>query len=62
MVHYEWTCIIKYKTYGSIDNKKACIVAKLFSEVKSIIYYKIFSHVAKMYSKCLVLSLISSQG
>ena len=55
-----WVYKTKFGPDGKVDRHKAHLVAKGFSQVEGIEYTKTFSHVAKMNSSCLFLSLAAS--
>lgn len=55
LVRYKWVYHTKYAADGSIDQYKACLVAKGFSQVEGIDYYETFAPVAKINSIHLVL-------
>jgi hypothetical protein len=59
-VRCKWVYITKYASDGSIERHKNWLVSKGFSQVEGIDYNENFSHVAKMNSIHLVLSLASS--
>jgi hypothetical protein len=56
----KWVYRTKYASDGSVERHKAWLVAKVFSLVEGIYYNETFSHVAKMNSILLVLSLSTS--
>jgi len=56
----KWVYRTKYASDGSVEIHKAQLVAKLFSQVEGIDYNETFSHVSKMNSIHLVLSLAAS--
>eukprot|EP00253_Pinus_taeda_P026194 PITA_26194 len=60
LVRCKWVYKTKYGPYGKVDKHKAHLVAKGFSQVEGIDYTETFSHVAKMNSIYLVLSLVAS--
>jgi hypothetical protein len=60
LVRCKCVCITKYASYGSVERHKAQLVSKGFSQVEGIDYNDTFSHVSKMNSICLVLSLAAS--
>ena len=57
LVRCKWVYKTKYASDGSVERRKAMLVAKGFSQVEGIDYSETFSPVAKMNSTCLVLSL-----
>jgi hypothetical protein len=56
----KWVYRTKYASDESVERHKARLVAKVFSQVEGIDYKETFSHVAKMNSIRLVLSLVAS--
>jgi hypothetical protein len=60
LVRCKWVYRTKYASDGSVEGNKARLIAKGFSQVEGIDYNETFSHVAKMNSICLVLSLLAS--
>ena len=60
LVRCRWVHKTKYGPDGKVERHKARLVAKVFSQVEGIDYIETFSHVAKMNSICLVLSLAAS--
>jgi hypothetical protein len=60
LVRCKWVYRTKYASDGSVERHKARLVAKVFSQVEGIDYHETFSHVAKMNSIYLVLSLVAS--
>ena len=60
LVRCRWVYKTRFGPNGKVDRHKARLVAKGFSQVEGIDYTKTFSHVAKMNSICLVLSLVAS--
>jgi hypothetical protein len=60
LVRCKWVYKTKYASYGSVERHKARLVSKGFSQVEGIDYNTTFSHVAKMNSIHLVLSLTTS--
>lgn len=61
LVQCKWVYWTKYATYGTIGKYEAHLVAKAFSQVKSIDYSKIFAPMAEMNSICLVFSIAASR-
>ena len=55
----KWVYRTRYASYGSVEIHKAQLVSKGFSQVEGIDYNETFSHIAKMNSLCLVLSLFA---
>ena len=60
LVRCKWVYRTKYGPDGKVDKRKDILVAKVFSQVEGIDYIETFSHVAKMNSIHLVLSLDAS--
>jgi hypothetical protein len=60
LVRCKWVYRTKYASDGSVERHKAHLVAKRFSQVEGIDYNETFSHVAKINSICLFLSLSTS--
>jgi hypothetical protein len=60
LVRCKWFYRTKYGPDGKVDQHKAKLVAKGFSQVEGIDYTKTFAPVYKMNSICLVLSLAAS--
>jgi hypothetical protein len=60
LVRCKWVYITKYASDGSVERHKVRLVAKGFSQVEGIDYNETFSHVEKMNSMRLVLSLAAS--
>jgi hypothetical protein len=60
LVRCKWVYKTNYTSDGSVERHKAQLVAKGFSQVEGIDYNETFSHVAKMNSIPLVLSLPTS--
>ena len=60
LVRCKWVYIKKYGPYGKVNEHKAKLVSKGFSQVEGIGYTKTFAPIAKMNSIHLVLSIVSS--
>eukprot|EP00253_Pinus_taeda_P015333 PITA_15333 len=60
LVICKWVYRTKFGLNGKADKHKACLVAKGFSQVEGIDYTETFSHVARMNSIHLILSLVAS--
>jgi hypothetical protein len=60
LVNYKWIYITKYASDGSVERHKAWLIDKGISQVEGIDYNETFSHVAKMNSIHLFLSLATS--
>ena len=60
LVRCKWVYRTKFGRDEKVDKHKACLVAKVFSQVEGIDYTKTFSLVSKMNFICLVLSLATS--
>ena len=60
LVRCKWVYKTKFGPDGKVDRHKSRIVTKAFSQVEGIDYTKTFSHVFKMNSIPLFLSLVAS--
>jgi hypothetical protein len=59
LVICKWVYRTKYASNVSVERHKAQLVSKLFSQVEGIYYNETCSHVAKMNSIDLILSLVT---
>lgn len=54
-IDYKWVYMIKYKTDGSIERYKICLVAKRYNQIEGLDFQEIFSLVAKLTAvRCLI--------
>jgi hypothetical protein len=60
LVRCKWVYKTMYASNGSVERHKVRLVSKGFSQVEGIDYNKTYSHVTKMNSIHLVLSLVAS--
>ena len=51
---------IKFKHDESVARLKVCLVAKGYAQIYGVVYSDTFSHVAKLTSICLFISLVAS--
>lgn len=61
-IGFEWVYKIKYKSDGSLDKYKACLVAKGFSQSQGIDYEETFAPTTKISTIRLVLSMAAQFG
>lgn len=60
LIDYKWVFIIKYKTDGTIEQYKACLVTNGFTQTHRVDYTKIFTPVVKLNTMGVFLSLVAS--
>lgn len=53
---------VKYKSDGTLDRYKACLVAKGFTKTPGLDYFQTFAPMAKMTTVRLILSLVVVQN
>ena len=58
LVGCRWVYTVKIGPNGRVDRLKAHLVAKRYIQIYGFDYYDTFSHVAKMASVCLLLSMV----
>lgn len=62
VVGYKWIFTIKYNADGTVELYKSRLVAQGFTQQEGVDYLDTFSHVAKLTSVKLLLSLASIKG
>ena len=62
VVGYKWIFTIKYNADGTVESYKSRLVAQGFTQQEGVDYLDTFSHVAKLTSVKLLLSLASIKG